>query len=110
MRASERIDVASDIMRDQSSLEAAAIVAIGRQLGLAGFVDLVKYNGFLGSSGAVVKLGPASSAEVGTMRILCASPKNKIADSMEKNYTLWLFNRAMENEPFIDGLPIYIKW
>jgi len=43
-------------MRDQSSLEAAAIVAIGRHLGLAGFVDLVKYNGFLGSSGAVVKL------------------------------------------------------
>jgi len=22
------------------------------------------------------------------------------------NYTIWLFNIAMENDPFIDGLPI----
>ena len=25
-------------------------------------------------------------------------------------HTLWLFNIAMENGPFIDGLPIYYKW
>ena len=25
---------------------------------------------------------------------------------MENIYTLWLFNVAMENGPFIDGLPI----
>jgi hypothetical protein len=25
---------------------------------------------------------------------------------IDKKYTLWLFNIAMENGPFIDGLPI----
>ena len=27
-------------------------------------------------------------------------------DATKKIYTLWLFNIAMENGPFIDGLPI----
>ena len=26
------------------------------------------------------------------------------------NVTLWLFNIAMDNGPFIDGLPIIYKW
>ena len=32
-----------------------------------------------------------------------------VAWNMNFTYTLWLFNMAMENDPFIDDVPIY-RW